>query len=402
MVAFFLCGTPSNHEGFQFVELGPAKLPGSPGSYLDKAAGDALESHRFEYVSVEGQRFVEYSRTLRINPNDSAANRGAYVAAGCLIERRLPMHALANCVDIVSEIFGGVRSALRLDRSFPVGYRLSHYEYRGAPLEDRVAHQSSPLLLADVLMQAVNNEGVFAGAAAKPLTLAPEEVIASDVSRYQLYSADGALQSLRSMERDRSQLLEMTRYATSAAATVNDLHGEWASLQEAVGGAAARVLAKSEALRKLAGDLERAVDDHLSLGPDPHRDRGADTALSMAVARRALPATAGRAIPGRAASPRDLRASAAHGRRRARRNDAVAVPRWAAMLGYGLVGVAIAALLFISVRDMLPAPESVVAESPLSESPQTHPVSEQGLSTSPPHESDVARERAALDALPAE
>ena len=29
-VGFFVCGTPSNNDGFQFVELGPAKLPGSP------------------------------------------------------------------------------------------------------------------------------------------------------------------------------------------------------------------------------------------------------------------------------------------------------------------------------------------------------------------------------------
>src|SRR5688500_15930736 len=162
MVAFFLCGTPSNHEGFQFVELGPAKLPGSPGSYLDTAPGEAIEAHRFECVSIEGQRFVEYSRTLRINPNDSVANRGAYVAAGCLIEQRLPLHTVANCVDIVSEIYGGIRSALSPERSFPAGYRLSDYEYRGTPLTERLAHQSSPLLLADVLLQALNNEGVFA------------------------------------------------------------------------------------------------------------------------------------------------------------------------------------------------------------------------------------------------
>ena len=36
-VAFFVCGTPSNRRGFEFVELGPERLPGAPEAYLDKA-----------------------------------------------------------------------------------------------------------------------------------------------------------------------------------------------------------------------------------------------------------------------------------------------------------------------------------------------------------------------------
>ena len=105
---------------------------------------------------------------------------------------------------------------------------------------------------------------------------------------------------------------------------------------------------------------------------------------------------------GRAASARDLRGSASQSRRRARRNDAAAVPRWAAVLGYGLVGVAVAALLFISVRDLLPGHESVVVESLPGELPAAYPVNEQGDATNPREQSDVARERAALDALPQE
>ena len=33
-VAFFVCGTPSNSRGFELVELGPERLPGSPETYL--------------------------------------------------------------------------------------------------------------------------------------------------------------------------------------------------------------------------------------------------------------------------------------------------------------------------------------------------------------------------------
>jgi hypothetical protein len=394
MVAFFLCGTPSNHEGFQFVELGPAKLPGSPGSYLDQAVGEAIEAHRFECVSIDGQRFVEYSRTLRINPNDSAANRGAYVAAGCLIEQRLPLHTVANCVDIVSEIYGGLRSALSPERTFPAGYRLSDYEYRGPPLAERLAHRSSPLLLADVLLQALNNEGVFAEGAAKQLTVVAEEVIATDLDRYQLYSAQGALQPLSSLERDRSQLLELTKFVAAASATIEQLQIEWSSLQQAIGNGASRVLEKSEALRRLAGDLDRAVEDHLSLA---HSSRGgyADGAPEATAPRRPVPSSAGIFLQSRAAAPsRDLRSAAQHARRRARR-EPVALPRWVSMLGYGLVGVAIVVLLAVSVRDWLPTRESVVAE------PVPVVAPEDALDGAQEQQaSDVARQRAALDASP--
>src|SRR5688572_8149659 len=101
-VAFFVCGTPSNNRGFELVELGPGKLPGSPEAYLDKAPVDAAERHRIESVLIDGQRYVQYSRVLKINPNDAEANRGAYVAVGCLIGQRLPLHAVTNCLDIVS------------------------------------------------------------------------------------------------------------------------------------------------------------------------------------------------------------------------------------------------------------------------------------------------------------
>jgi len=220
------------------------------------------------------------------------------------------------------------------------------------------------------------------------------------VSRYQLYSAQGALESLSSIERDRSQLVEMTRYATSAAATLDDLHDEWSQLQQAIGDGAARVLAKSDALRKLAGEMERAVEEHLSLSPHGEGDYRVDQRPELAT--RPSPLSAGISIQSRTSSSRAMRTGAAHARHRARRKDAVAVPRWAAVLGYGLVGVAVAVLLFISVRDMLPARESVLVESAPVVAPEGHAVSEPVDSAEQERQSDVAKERAALDALPEE
>jgi hypothetical protein len=246
----------------------------------------------------------------------------------------------------------------------------------------------------------LNNEGVFAAAGAKQLTLASEEVIAADVSRYQLYSAEGGLESLLSIERDRSQLLEMTKYAAAAATTIDDLHDEWSSLQQAIGNGAARVLAKSEALHKLAGEMERAVEEHLSLTAHAPGDYHVDGPAALAIHGRPAPANAGMSIQGRTSSAtRALRASAVRGRGRARRNEAVGLPRWAAVLGYGLVGAAVALLLFVGVREMLPARQSVLVESVPVASPEDQPGREDGNSAEP-QPNDVAKERAALDAVP--
>src|SRR5687767_6482804 len=157
-VAFFVCGTPSNNRGFELAELGPAKLPGSPEAYLDKAPAVA-ECHRIESVLVDGERYVQYSRALKINPNDAEANRGAYIAVGCLIRERLALAAVANCIDVVSELYGRVSSALTTERAFPPGFRLADFTQVGSPLDERTAYPCSPLLVADVVLQALNGEG---------------------------------------------------------------------------------------------------------------------------------------------------------------------------------------------------------------------------------------------------
>ena len=116
------------------------------------------------------------------------ANRGAYIAVGCLIRERLALHTVANCLDVVAELYGRVCSGLTADRSFPIGYRLADFRNDGPPLEERAAYQCSPLLVADVVLQALNAEGPIDWPNTREVLLAPEEMTATDVSRYQLYS----------------------------------------------------------------------------------------------------------------------------------------------------------------------------------------------------------------------
>jgi len=408
MVAFFICGTPSNNDGFQFVDLGPGHLPGLPASYLDRAPGENVEDHRFESVFVEGRRYIQYGRVLRINPNDSAANRGAYVAVGCLIGEQLPTQSVSNCVDIVSEIFGGVCSALNRARSFPVGYRFADYVYQGAPLSDRLAHQCSPLLLTDVLRQALHSEGSFQGAGAQQLTLAPGEIIAADVERHQLYFGQGSVGALLAADRARAQVQETVRQNATAAALLAELQSEWLALQATITDGASELIRKGQALQRVVGEVECAVerDRHLYPSAENYPGRLEGGSAVDFDGERNLEATAtghyGPAIGARAASFARNRRPLARGRLQARGKRSIRPRRWAGLLA-ALIGVGIAVLVVFALGQLLPSSTSTLTEAttePTSvPSPTTLPEGEAAHDAEPPRR-DVASERAALDAAP--
>ena len=278
-VGFFVCGTPSNNRGFELVELGPEKLPGTPAAYLDKAPAEAAECHRVESIHVDGQRYVQYSRVLRINPNDAQANRGAYVAVGCVIRERLALHTVANCLDVVAELYGRLCSGLTADRSFPAGYRLADFETDGAPLEEKAAYQCSPLLVADVVLQALNAEGPIdwpehtRGAAGSG---------GDDCNRRRSVSVVLAPRSARLVgidRRGRAHVQQTAQRATTAAQALVELQREWAALE----GAAERLLTKGQAFQSLTLELERGVKSELAL--DAARSRYGRTKPRIASGR---------------------------------------------------------------------------------------------------------------------
>jgi len=402
-VAFFVCGTPSNNRGFELVEFGPQRLPGAPEAYLDKAPADAAECHRIASILIAGQRHVEYSRVLRINPNDAEANRGAYVAVGCLIGERVALHTVANCVDVVSELYGRVGAALTPERSFPVGFRLADLAHTGAPLDERTAYQCSPLLVADVVLQAVNGEGSIDWASTKELLLAPAEMLAADIGRHQLYSRQGSLGSLASLDLQRAEVQQLARATSTAAEGLAGVREEWAALQAA----AERLLAKMDALKRLTTDIDDSVERNRLLGAEDAPTGGANGDGGASAA-----ADAGRAsyeryyhkgAAGSTAAPLASRARSGHQRIRARgsreQRHWVRGPRWVSASVMVVVGALLAVGGFVALQkfraseaaqDAVSAPAVVEAEQG----------EDQRALEQPPN--DVARERAALDASPEE
>jgi hypothetical protein len=392
-VAFFVCGTPSNHRGFEFVELGPERVPGTPEAYLDKAPSDAVECHRIESILIAGQRHVEYSRVLRINPNDAEANRGAYVAVGCLIGQRVALHTVANCVDVVSELYGRVSGALTPERSFPVGFRLADLAHTGSPLDERTAYQCSPVLVADVVLQALNGEGSIDWANSRQLLLAPGEMLAADVSRYQLYSRQGLLGSLASIDHGAGGVQQMARQTEPARSL-----GRRAASGPALQGCGASS-AKAEALKHLTEEMERSVDRDLSLGEAGTRDRRAG----------------GRKRASKRRNRNEWRTNATAKTLLATLQDSVQLigerppgsvrskipgSRWASVSVLVIIGSVLVVLVGVAFqRYLLPelAHEAVPPASVVTE--PEHQDGEQALEQP---QNDIARERAALDASPDE
>jgi hypothetical protein len=392
-VAFFVCGTPSNHRGFELAELGPESLPGAPETYLDKAPPEAIECHRIESVVIDGQRYVQCSRVLRINPNDAEANRGAYVAVGCLIRERLALHAVANCLDVVAELYGRVSSVLTPDRAFPAGFRLADFKHSGSPLDERAAYQCSPLLVADVVLQALNGEGPVDWGKSKEVLLTPAEMTSADVGRYQLYSRQGLLGSLASLDLDRVRLQQTAQRAATAAQSLIELQHEWAELE----GSAQRLLARGEAFKHLTFDVESAVKRDRRLGA------GAD---GRSEDQQAGPIVEGAGERPHYQVPQGFRLGSSRGRAG---YDAASRRRSAAQLRHGLrpsglgrlsalvlTGAVLAVAAIFAVQRWR-APEPTVAAAP---PPPAATESDSRQTEQPPPENDVARERAALDASP--
>jgi hypothetical protein len=396
-VAFFVCGTPSNNRGFELVELGPEKLPGSPETYLDKAPPDAAECHRVESVLIDGQRYVQCSRVLRINPNDAEANRGAYVAVGCLIRERLALHAVANCLDVVAELFGRVSSALTRDRAFPAGFRLADFRHSGSPLEQRAAHQCSPLLVADVVLQALNGEGPIDWPKAKEVLLTPADMTSADVGRYQVYSRQGPLGSLAALDLDRARAQQTAQRATAAAQAFVELQHEWAELEDN----AQRLLAKGEVFKHLTFEVDGAVKRDLKLAAagDVRADglQGGPTVDAGAAphARPLYQSPQGFRIGssrGRVGYDAAIRRKSASQQRQALQRSGLG--RLSALV---LTGFLLAVAAIVAVQKWR-APESTVAAAP--PPAVLEPDSQQPEQQQQPPENDVARERAALDASP--
>ncbi len=156
---FFVCGTPSDREGFRYHCLDGDRLPGDPASYLDRVTEVGKEGVvAVDLISADSVKLVLFIEYRAIQPNDRDYNRGAYIAAGFLSHPDPEIHSLSNSIARVNEILGALTSMLDQRGAFPKDFKIENFSHTNSRSK---LNSLSPYFLADLMLQASNSVGAF-------------------------------------------------------------------------------------------------------------------------------------------------------------------------------------------------------------------------------------------------
>ena len=229
-LAFFICGTPSDKRGFEYAELGPDPLPGNPLNYLDRRLATRKHfSYDIEIVSVGQSQVAVYAQSYPINPNDSEINRGAFLAVGFACTTTPSLHTATNWISHVGAIATNLRTKLKSNNTLPKGFRLKEFTYESLR-SDLLTHQCSPLLRADLLLQATHRTGKFEHR--DSFTFGDWNFPAdSTISDHLLYTGSDEF-AILALDMERERLAELAETATHAAALAASEQKNWLAFQK--------------------------------------------------------------------------------------------------------------------------------------------------------------------------
>ena len=256
---FFVCGTPSDREGFKYKCLSGNVLPGA---YLDRDPGDHSEGDfAIDVVSVDDGKFILYVDYRSITPNDGRGNRGAYIAGGFMIHLGGTIHDIANGIARVSEIVGALTSKLNDKGAFPTGFNLEEFSHSGTHSR---SYDSllSPYFLADLIFQASNAQGAFEHREGRITLNAADVEIEKKIADFEFYETpknDGLIKQHR---------LEAEKTSRESEERLKELAQKYAELQKTK-----RLLDQQDAeLQKTKGqlaqtdaELQRTIERHQSI-----------------------------------------------------------------------------------------------------------------------------------------
>jgi len=174
-----------------------------------------------ERIAAGSGAVVRYAEAFGITPNDSAANRGAYLAIGFVADRRLPLHVTANCVSYVSQLTATLQSRLTARGSLPEGARLRDVAPALRVRSEAFLHQCSPLVRVDLVQQAAYRCGQFESASRQ--CLSPADLgLDTDVRSLLLYCASETADASETLERYRAEIESVALQAASAVSALSD------------------------------------------------------------------------------------------------------------------------------------------------------------------------------------
>ncbi|KOR33493.1 hypothetical protein TI05_00620 [Achromatium sp. WMS3] len=133
-ITFFVCGTPSDKIGFEYIASDK-----SPKRDELKKALDIFDTPTMEHgrtVVGTNKLFVDKVRCTLIAiyegiiPNDKPTSRGAYIAAGALIPNQIISDdTLIECGFKITEIHGRLKALRDTNNTFPTKFNLNEFDF---------------------------------------------------------------------------------------------------------------------------------------------------------------------------------------------------------------------------------------------------------------------------------
>ena len=163
---FFVCGTPSDRHGFDYIVLDGHHLPSSlslarciDSLPKEKFPAHGMETHAVYRIETDGLRSAIYAEYRWIHPNDTEHNRGAYIAVGCWAKAPLTTAHATRALQRIKTVHDHLTSRRNPKTdTFPPDFQLRDYT-APTPTEGSCGQ----FQLVDLLCQAVAGNGAFAG-----------------------------------------------------------------------------------------------------------------------------------------------------------------------------------------------------------------------------------------------
>jgi len=134
--SFFVCGTPSNKRGFEWICSGTKKLPGVPGRYLDvfdrKTMGEG-KTYVSRVVEAEGRKYAMLTLYEPINPYDDETNRGAFIASGIITGGGISLDEVLSSFMVLNHMCAELTKMRDSRNAFPPGFSLKNLNLDAVP-----------------------------------------------------------------------------------------------------------------------------------------------------------------------------------------------------------------------------------------------------------------------------
>ncbi len=198
---YFICGTPTDKNGFECITLDGQRFPDRYGRCLEVIPAREFSDqigvrHLFHRQGDKEDGWAMYAEYRSIHPNDTDQNRGAYIAAGCWSSKPLFPEQLMSALKTISAVHRSL--AEKRDpktNSFPPKFRLHGYKYphRAEKVSsdqfDKLewADIFKQVRLADLFSHATEGRGIF-GNRSGYMIVTSDEVEQGELAQFYIHS----------------------------------------------------------------------------------------------------------------------------------------------------------------------------------------------------------------------